>query len=124
MRPLFFMPLVLISLVSFPIWGSEIKGSYICNYKFLSDGSSDTTLIKVSRSGLVSQHLDSSWKFDYTLIHKNSETGVSVFQYYFTVLILSPTDNDDRIEWNGHSFVEGEGNDRLSRGSCKRSYIN
>lgn len=123
-KPLYIISLVLMSLMSFPSWGSEINGSYICNYKLLSDGSSDTTLIKVSSSGLVSQHLDSRWKFNYQLIHKNSETGVSVFQYYKTVLILSPTYNDDRIEWNYHSFVEGEGNDRLSRGFCKRSYIN
>jgi hypothetical protein len=124
MRKLFVIHLVLISLMSFPSWGSEINGSYICNYKLLSDGSSDTTLIKVSSSGLVSQHLDSRWKSNYQLIHKNSETGVSVFQFHVFVLILSPTDNDDRIEWNGHSFVEGEDNDRLSRGFCKRSYIN
>ena len=124
MRPLFIIPMVLMTLVSSPSWGNEIKGSYICNYKLLSDGSSDTKFIKVSNSGLISQYLDSSFKHDYKLIHRNPETGVSVFQNYVFVLILSPTDNDDRIELNGHSFVEGEGNDRLSRGSCKRSYIN
>jgi hypothetical protein len=124
MRTLFIIPLVLMSLVSSPSWGAEITGSYICEYRMLSDGSSDTKLIKVSSSGLISQYLDSSFKYDYKLIHKNPETGVSVFQKHVSVLILSPTDNDDRIELNNHSFVEGEGNDRLSRGSCKRSYIN
>jgi len=63
MRMSFIIPLALMSLLSFPSWRIEIKGNYICNYKLLSDGSSDTTLIKVSSSGLVSQLLDSRWKF-------------------------------------------------------------
>ena len=90
----------------------------------LDDGSSDTKLIKVSSTGLVSQHLDSSFKSEYKLIHENSETGVSVFQFHVFVIILSPTKNDNIVEYNGHYFFEGDGNDVLSSGRCKRSYIN
>ena len=125
MKSLFIIPLVLMSLVSFPSWGNEIKGSYICNYKILSDGSTDTILIKVSSSGLKSQYLDMKTPSEYKLIHKNSKTGVSVFQFHTFVLILSPTNNDKFIKFNSHRFVrDDENNDRLSRGSCTRSYIN
>ena len=113
------------SLVSFPSWENEIKGSYICNYKILSDGSTDTMLIKVSSSGLKSQYLDMKGKSEYKLIDKNSKTGVSVFQWHNSILILSPTNNDKIIKFNKHRFViDDENKDRLSRGSCKRSYVN
>ena len=124
MRTLFIIPLVLMSLVSFPSWGYEIKGSYFCNYKFFEDGSLGQSLIEVSSSGLILQYIDMKAKPEFKLIHKHPRTGVSVFQFQYSVLILSPTNNYDRIEYNNHHFVGGEGNDMLSQGICKRSYIN
>ena len=122
MKYLLIIPLVIMSLVSFPSWGNEITGKYICEQEF-EDGSTNQFLIDVSDSSLSKQYLKHDIKRDYKRIFKSPHFGTSVFTSDPSLIILSRIDKNNVIEINQYQFIDGS-DDEFIRGHCERSYIN
>ena len=122
MRTLFIIPLVLMSLVSFPSWGKGISGQFLCKLEF-PDGSSDQYLIEVEKTILKLKHHKYPINNEYQLIFKNSKYNTLIFEMFPSVIFLSPGNKDKEIEFHEYRFYS-DSKDIFRSGICEGPFMN
>ena len=122
MRTLFIIPLVLMSLLSFPSWGKGISGQFLCEVEY-RDGSSDQFFVEVEKTTLTLKNPKYSNNKEYQLIYENSDYHTAIFEMFPSFSILSPGTIDKEIEFHRYSNYRYS-RDLFESGVCVGPLVN